>query len=110
MTIKNREELVNELAEMLMQAEYAERAEEIIDNVEAIPYFTNEWEDNRLIDYVGGLDEDIRKLNDYAEKYSAEHEVSLKELEEMLIDKGVLEYDGYFGGYAINTKAIEREE
>ena len=91
-------------------SEYEERAEEMISSLEAIPYFTDEWGDSRLIDYVGGLSKDIRKLNDYVEKYSVEHEVSLKELEEILIDKGILEYDGCFGGYAINTRPIESEE
>lgn len=91
-------------------SEYEETAEEIISSLEAIPYFTDEWGDSRLIDYVGGLSKDIRKLNNYAEKYSTEHEVSLKELKEMLIDKGVLEYDGCFGGYAINTRPMESEE
>ena len=91
-------------------SEYEERAEEMISSLEAIPYFTDEWGDSRLIDYVGGLSKDIRKLNDYVEKYSVEHEVSLKELKEMLIDKGILEYDGCFGGYAINTRPMESEE
>lgn len=91
-------------------SEYGEKAEEMISSLEAIPYFTDEWGDSRLIDYVGGLSKDIRKLNDYAEKYSTEHEVSLKELKEMLIDKGILEYDGCFGGYAINTRPMESEE
>lgn len=90
-------------------SEYDARAEEMISSLEAIPYFTNEWDDSRLIDYVAGSNTDVRKLNDYAEKYSTRHEVSLKELKEMLIDKGILEYDGCFGGYAINTRLMESE-
>ena len=91
-------------------SEYEERAEEIMADVEAIPYFTNEWDDSRLIDYVAGSNSDIRKLNDYAEKYSTEHEVSIEELRDMMIEKGILEYNGYFGGYEINVKAMNKEE
>ena len=88
---------------------YEEKAEERISSLEAIPYFTNEWDDSRLIDYLAGSNSDIRKLNDYAEKYSAEHEVSIEELRDMLIEKGILEYNGYFGGYEVNVKAMESE-
>ena len=90
-------------------AEYYQRAEEMISSLEAIPYFTNEWDDSRLIDYVAGSNADVRKLNDYAEKYSTEHEVSIEELRDMLIEKGILEYNGYFGGYKVNVKAVESE-
>lgn len=82
-------------------SEYDTRAEEMISSLEAIPYFTNEWDDSRLIDYVAGSNSDIRKLNDYAEKYSTGHEVSIEGLRDMLIEEGILEYDGYFGGYRI---------
>ena len=90
-------------------SEYAEQAEEIISNVEVIPYFSDDWCCKGLIDYVGGLSKEIKKLNDYAEKYSAEHEVSLEELREILKDKGILEYDECFGGYGVNTKPMESE-
>lgn len=91
-------------------SEYDTRAEEMISSLEAIPYFTNEWDDSRLIDYVAGSNSDIRKLNDYAEKYSTGHEVSIEGLRDMLIEKDILEYNGYFGGYKVNVKAMERWE
>lgn len=90
-------------------SEYEEKAEEMISSLEAIPYFTDEWGDSRLIDYVAGSNTDVRKLNDYAEKYSAEYVVSIEELRDMLIEKGILEYNGYFGGYKVNVKAVESE-
>ena len=89
-------------------SEYEERAEGMISSLEAIPYFTNVWDDSRLIDYVAGNNADIHKLNDYAEKYSTEHEVSIEELRDMLIEKGILEYNGCFGGYEINVKAMNK--
>lgn len=92
-----------------MAADYEERAEEIISYVENIPYFVNEIGDKGLISVVTGSNAALRKLNDYAEKYSAEHEVDIDELEEILIDKGILTYNGQFGGYEINVKAIESE-
>lgn len=93
-----------------MVAEYEERAEELIANVEAIPYFTNEYGDECWIEFVCGSNADLEKLNGYAEKYSTKHEADIEELKETLMEKGILIYNGQFGGYEINVKAINKEE
>ena len=73
-----------------LASEYEQRAEEIISEVENIPYFVNDndMDEECLLFPVAGKDDEICKLNDYAEKYSAEHEVDIEGLKEIFLTRG----------------------
>ena len=87
--------------------EYASRAEEIISDVEDIVYFSSvDGYEGCLIMQVGGNSEEIKRLNEYAEKYTEKHKVELENLKEHLIDEEILEFNRRYGGYDINMDKL----